>query len=138
MLIRLLYFSEVCESLSISDIKSIVEMATEFNKTVGITGCLYFDEQFFIQVLEGDRFKVSQLYNKIAKDNRHKNIVIVDVAPIAKRDFAQWSVLYLGKIRPKNETLLKYSPVNEFNPNYMTTENLLEFVLELKNDVLKN
>ena len=135
MLIRLLYFSEVSESLSISDINSIIEIATKYNKEIGITGCLYFDEKFFIQVLEGDRFKVSQLYNKISKDNRHKNIVIVDVATIPKRDFAQWSVLYLGKIRPKNEILLRYSPVNDFNPNYMTSENLLELKSEVQKDI---
>lgn len=137
MLTRLIYYSEVAEINSTEDISQILQVAESYNKGLGLTGCLYFDEKYFIQILEGDRKKVSHLYNKLSKDKRHKNIVLVDVSPIAKRDFAEWSILYLGKIKLKNEKLLKFSPNLEFNPDEMSTENLIEFSLELKNQVLK-
>lgn len=138
MLTRLIYFSEIGDIKYASEINDILEIATKRNKEMGITGSLYFDERYFIQIIEGDRFNVSKTYNKIAFDKRHKNIVIIDVAPISKREFPNWSVLYLGKLKPKDEFLLKYSPFNEFNPNEMTAENIIEFVLELKEKVITN
>lgn len=132
MLVRLIYFSEIGELDSISDIKNILKTAQKNNAEQGITGALYFDEKFFVQILEGDRNNVSHTYTKIANDKRHKNAVLVDVSPIAKRDFANWSVLYLGNLKPAKEFLFSFSPFSEFNPHSMTTENLIELVLALK------
>lgn len=137
MLVRLLYYSEVAEIKTTSDITDILKAAEEYNKKNGLTGCLYFDEKYFIQVLEGDRQKVSSLYHKIAKDKRHKNIVLVDVSTIAKRDFAAWTILYLGKIKPKEEVLIQFSPDVDFNPTNMSAQNIIEFTLTLKTEAIK-
>ncbi len=48
----------------------------------------------FIQVLEGDKEKVTNLYDKISKDIRHKGIINVVKGDVEKRQFNDWSMGY--------------------------------------------
>ncbi|WP_224217299.1 BLUF domain-containing protein [Vibrio cholerae] len=76
--IRLIYVSTVTESLKHSDIELILEHAKKYNFERDITGVLYFNNEYFLQCLEGDREKVNLLYNNIIKDHRHNRVVILD------------------------------------------------------------
>ncbi|EJL6503513.1 BLUF domain-containing protein, partial [Vibrio cholerae] len=60
--IRLIYVSTVTESLKHSDIELILEHAKKYNFEQDITGVLYFNNEYFLQCLEGDREKVNLLY----------------------------------------------------------------------------
>jgi hypothetical protein len=53
---------------------------------------LLYRSGYFIQALEGDAERVRALYDKIAKDPRHRNVLMVYNKPIEKRTFGSWSM----------------------------------------------
>lgn len=63
----------------------VVAMSKHFavrNRDRDITGMLVFDGQYFMQVLEGPRQKVTALYELIQTDPRHEEVVTVLDEPI--------------------------------------------------------
>ena len=57
------------------------------NRALGISGCLWFDEKRFFQVLEGDEGSVRSVYRKISIDDRHHDVTLLIDDPIAIRNF---------------------------------------------------
>ena len=77
MLVRLLYASRAATPLIASVQDSIMEQSRAHNPEMGITGVLCFSDDLFIQVLEGGRDAVCELYNTIVRDDRHQNVRIL-------------------------------------------------------------
>lgn len=132
MLTRLIYYSQSTDELNMDGIKQILKKSSSNNLELSISGSLYFNENFFLQILEGGRAEVSQLYTKISQDSRHKNIVLVDVSAIASRSFSNWEMLYLNETNLNKNDILKYTSKLPMNLDKMTSESILEFVLNAK------
>ena len=83
---------------------------------LGITGILCFSDDVFIQVLEGGRDEVCELYNTIVRDARHQNVRILDFEEIRERRFGNWTMgqVNLAKVNPS--LLLKYGETADLNP----------------------
>jgi hypothetical protein len=62
------------------------------NPEHGITGLLFYHNQRFIQVLEGERDALEGLMSILEKDNRHKNIQRIFDQQIKKRGFEDWNM----------------------------------------------
>ncbi len=77
MLVRLLYASRAPSPLSASVVDSILEQSRKNNPPQGITGMLCFSDDIFLQVLEGSRDTVCELFNTIVRDSRHHGIRIL-------------------------------------------------------------
>lgn len=73
-------------------VDGIVLPAMRFNRSVGITGCLWFGPGRFVQVLEGAAGEVEALYGRIQRDTRHSDVRPLRSGPIAARSFARWSM----------------------------------------------
>ena len=116
MLVRLLYASRATEPQNVSVYDSILEQSRVHNPQLGITGILCYSENVFIQVLEGGRDEVCELYNTIARDTRHTNVRILDFAEIRERRFGNWTMgqVNLAKVNPS--LLLKYGETADLNP----------------------
>ena len=78
----------------ISELDALLEKARINNANLGITGMLLYEDGSFFQVLEGGRTDVEALFEKIAKDKRHKNAKKVIFEPIEERAFAEWTMGY--------------------------------------------
>jgi len=63
---------------------------------MGITGALIFENNRFGQVIEGPRTQIEDLWEKIQKDTRHKNIHLVESRPIEHRSFSKWTMVFQG------------------------------------------
>ena len=85
MLVRLMYASRAAEGLKPDALSAIVRKSTAHNPAHGVTGVLCFSGTVFLQVLEGGRSQVSQLYNRIAADPRHHDVVLLTYEEIAER-----------------------------------------------------
>jgi len=74
----------------------------------------------FMQVLEGGRSAVNELYNQIVRDERHRDVVVLHYEEVAERRFAGWTMgqVNLGKINPS--TLLKYCEKPVLDPYQMS------------------
>jgi hypothetical protein len=116
MLVRLLYASKAAESVSQDELLRILTQSKANNPAAGITGVLCASGRIFMQVLEGGRMQVNALYNQIAADPRHKDVVILSYEEISERKFAGWSMGLVNLDRINPSLLLKYSECATLDP----------------------
>jgi Sensors of blue-light using FAD len=116
MLVRLMYASRASESVNQEELVAILKKSKANNPGIGVTGVLCFSSGIFLQVLEGGRSAVSALYNRIATDPRHREVVLLSYEEIGERRFAGWSMgqVNLGRLNPA--LLIKYSETATLDP----------------------
>jgi hypothetical protein len=116
MLVRLLYASRAAAPLSASVVDAILEESRRNNPALGITGILCYSGNQFIQVLEGGRDEVCDLYNAIVRDGRHERVRLLLYEEIAERRFGGWTMgqVDIAKVNPS--LLLKYAEKAELDP----------------------
>lgn len=91
-LIRLVYSSKHTDNFEFKDAIDIENCANRNNPIIGITGMLFCNSKGFLQVIEGPRIHVSNLFLKIAQDPRHKDPLLINVSDIQKRMFDVWAM----------------------------------------------
>lgn len=116
MLVRLLYASRATAPLSQGVVDSILEQSRRRNPAIGVTGVLCFSDEVFIQILEGGRDEVCELYNAITRDPRHANVRILAYEEISERRFGGWTMGQVNIKRISPALLLKYGEKPELNP----------------------
>lgn len=116
MLVRLMYASRATDSVDQEALLAILRQSKAGNATLGITGVLCFSEGIFLQVLEGGRMQVNALYNRIAGDPRHRDVVLLTYEEIGERRFAGWSMGQVNLARLNPALLLKYSETATLDP----------------------
>ena len=116
MLVRLMYASRAAEPVKPETLNAILKKSTSHNPSVGVTGVLCFSGDIFLQVLEGGRSQVSALYNRIAQDPRHHDVVLVNYDEIAERSFAGWAMGQVNMARLNQALILKYSETGNLDP----------------------
>ncbi|GIL03508.1 BLUF domain-containing protein [Betaproteobacteria bacterium PRO7] len=116
MLVRLLYASRTADAVTHEVIESILAQSRKHNPELGITGILCHGGDVYMQVLEGGRDAVNQLYNRIVRDKRHRDVVLLHYEEVSERRFAGWTMgqVNLAKVNPS--TLLKYSEKPALDP----------------------
>lgn len=75
-------------------IDSILEVANKFNKENKISGLLIYRRGVFIQLIEGEKEIVLNLYGRIASDLRHESQRILLKQEVDERLFSDWSMQY--------------------------------------------
>ena len=109
MLVRLLYASRAAEAVTQELIEAILQSSRKHNPALGITGVLCYGGDVYMQVLEGGREAVNELYNKIVRDERHRDIALLHYQEVAERKFAGWSMGHVNLAKVNPSLLLKYS-----------------------------
>ena len=134
-LCRLIYCSKASREVLYLDLKSIMEQSVKNNTKDGITGILCFGNSMFLQMLEGDRTRISKTYNRIVSDPRHRETEMIDFSDIEERIFCDWSmkVVQLGEYAPEviKNVITKYSPIGTFDPTMLSPQQCLKFFEEL-------
>ncbi len=116
MLVRLMYASRAVPALAPEELLAILRKCRTDNPSLGVTGVLCHSEGIFLQVLEGGRSAVNQLYNRIARDPRHTQVELLVYEEIAERRFAGWSMGQVDMARLNPALLLKYSERATLDP----------------------
>ena len=107
MLVRLMYASRAVPAVDQEELLAILKKSKANNPKAGVTGVLCFSEGIFIQVLEGGRSAVNILYNRIAADSRHSDVLLLNYEEIDERRFAGWSMGQVNMARLNPALLLK-------------------------------
>lgn len=98
-LFSLMYASRSLIDPEGSELSEIAETSQRKNGTRGLTGFLYYDNDIFLQVLEGPRDMVMSLYAAIERDSRHDRVHLLGKHPIEQRVFGGWAMgLYDGAL----------------------------------------
>lgn len=129
MLVRLLYASRAVDNNIAAMTESIMQQSKLHNPDRGITGILCHGGDLFMQVLEGGRAQVNELYGHIVRDTRHRDVVILRYEEIIERRFSGWTMgqVNLAKINPS--VLLKYSARPTLDP-YSVSGDISMLLLE--------
>jgi hypothetical protein len=98
MLVELLYNSaSVRYPLNNVDLDHILASARRRNVAEKITGMLLYYRGEFVQILEGEKQSVENMYEKfIGPDLRHTALNKVHQNTISHRSFSEWSMGFIG------------------------------------------
>lgn len=116
MLVRLLYASRATEALTPELVEKIMAQSRSHNPAHGVTGILCYSGDIFMQVLEGGRDAVCELYNTIARDPRHQNVRLLSYEEVFERRFANWTMGQVNLARVNPSLMLKYAMKSELDP----------------------
>ena len=114
MLHQIVYVSS-SRNLDISDfVNSSLPIIQKRNAERNITGMLLFSEGTFLQVLEGNRADLDDIYEGIRKDGRHKQIINLLERETEQRSFPDWSMGWrrIDRDHPLAEEVRKLGDVN--------------------------
>lgn len=111
MLVRLMYASRAAPTVDAEQLHAILRQSQAHNSAHGITGvlCVCFTQGVFLQVLEGGRSAVNQLYQRIVCDARHGGVELLAYEETSERGFAGWAMGQVNLSRLNPGLVLKYS-----------------------------
>lgn len=120
LLVQLLYASRTNDEMTPDDIRGILATSQANNARAGVTGALFYNSRFFLQCLEGSRQAVNQVYARILGDQRHCDPLLLRYREIDERDFAGWSMGYVGEGILKRDLFQRFGPTDSFDPFAIT------------------
>ncbi len=92
MVFQLIYASSAAGLYNANAFRNIAQGAADANVELDITGLLLLYNESIFQVLEGPSDNVLSLYDRISRDPRHKNSIVLSQGHIAARQFAGWAM----------------------------------------------
>jgi len=104
MLERLVYRSKATADLGSLGLFNLLPQARVRNATLGVTGHLIYDGEFFTQWIEGEPASLDALWSSLLKDPRHHEVILISRVPAAERRFAFWTMAFSS-----------YSSLNSYN-----------------------
>ena len=94
----ILYYSFSKSEISNAELKELLKKSVEWNSRKNITGLLIyrFNQEFnrgnFLQIVEGPKKSIDNVWPRISNDNRHHTITILEEGSYEERNFPNWSM----------------------------------------------
>ncbi|MEA9604569.1 MULTISPECIES: BLUF domain-containing protein [unclassified Polynucleobacter] len=95
-LVELSYLSEALSDMSFLGLMRLLESARAFNQKHSVTGILFYDNQQFAQVIEGERANIMKVWKRIQDDKRHHRIELLEIKEISNRSYPDWLLRFYG------------------------------------------
>lgn len=92
MMYHLVYTSHATKMFSEDELIDLLKESRSFNRQHNITGMLLYIQGKFIQVLEGAKADVADIFGRIAKDPRHHRVTVIAEGDYAHRIFKNWTM----------------------------------------------
>lgn len=116
MLIRLIYVSKAVGPQTRTLTESILRTAHAWNTQNDITGVLCQGQGVFLQVLEGERGKVTSLYARIHADPRHEDLELIHCESITERRYGDWSMAHVHLSDVDPQTKISWPEFDPYSP----------------------
>jgi hypothetical protein len=94
MLTQICYASSASVPFDDAALLALLSEARTNNALQGITGILLSNAGHFVQVIEGEPAVVDALFEKISRDTRHQQVLVLYRQSVESRDFPHWSMAY--------------------------------------------
>ncbi|WP_321515561.1 BLUF domain-containing protein [Marinifilum fragile] len=114
-LIHIVYVSFSRNQLSELELDELLSEIRPKNLATGVTGLLLYNDEIFIQVIEGESDTIHDLYDRLQKDKRHTNIVKILEERIDQRSFPNWSMGYQKLSKEDSKDLPGFTDVMSSN-----------------------
>ncbi len=132
MLIRLTYFSRnrLADWYGSKDcgIAEILATSVANNLRDCITGALICDDRWFVQSLEGGESKVSAAFERILRDQRHRDVSLVTMQAVAERRFPNFAMLCVFRDEDNADLFRHYAEDERFDPRQMRADRLSDLI----------
>ena len=128
MLTRLIYISRAVGPQTTTVTTQILETARAYNKAHNLTGVLCQGKGLYVQVLEGERSVVNNLYRRIVADNRHSQTEIVHFGEVESRQFKDWAMALVNLSIDDPMVAMKHP---EFDPYSANSTAIIGLITEL-------
>ena len=93
---RVKYISQFAKPMSREDINAIATQAALNNTSLDVTGVLMTSGGLFFQVLEGPEDVVDALYERIGRDPRHTDMLLLkSEVNVSRRIFPNWAMRFV-------------------------------------------
>ena len=96
MLYELLYTSVAKWKMSSLELTDLLEQSRNKNLKLNITGLLVYHSGEFMQVLEGEKETILELYDTITNDERHTSVKTFWESSISERGFSNWAMAFVN------------------------------------------
>lgn len=93
MVTQLIYMSQPFGYDS-ATLAGILTTARRNNPRRAITGALICRQDIYLQLIEGDAVAIDALFERIARDDRHLAVTLLNRADVADRMFPDWAMLH--------------------------------------------
>lgn len=124
-LVRLIYASRwtVEDGPALNEmVRSILVKSIANNRAVNVTGLLLVHDGWFVQALEGPVDGVKSTYERVCRDDRHKDVVLLDLSPAQMRAFRDWNMTERRLTALQGPLLERFGQKGDFNPAALTGE----------------
>ena len=91
---RIIYISSTPEHWLQEDLARLLAVSRRNNAAVGLTGLLLYHDGNFLQVLEGENPALSECFERIARDTRHRQLIVLWRGEAEARAFPQCRMGY--------------------------------------------
>ncbi|MFY9291944.1 MAG: BLUF domain-containing protein [Methylorubrum rhodinum] len=136
MIHQLVYYSRNTVSggdrAMLTNMREILSVSQRNNSRDGITGFLIFDKTWFIQILEGERARVTETYNRIARDTRHSAATIINVRDVQARLFPNWTMGGAMRTPEVQEVYLQHGFGGALQPSRLKSDQVIALALDLQ------
>ena len=133
---QLIYFSRNVvagdDRALLQHLREIIRISQRNNQGAGITGYLIFDKTWFVQILEGERAKVLETYNRIARDTRHSAATIINVRDVQARLFPSWTMGGAMRTPEVQEVYLAHGFGGPLEPTRLKSDQIINLALDLQ------
>ena len=125
---RIIYLSSSVKYLNGEEIKSLLSQCREKNIKTDITGLLLYSDGDFLQVIEGPKLAMLNLFESIKKDPRHHGIITIENTEINKRHFPKWNMGFYTSDCEELRTIKDYENINRETLSNISVKMALAFV----------
>jgi hypothetical protein len=107
-----------------AQVDNILARSRDNNARDEITGALLFNSGCFAQVLEGPLGKVENAFERIQQDERHSEVSLLTLEPIAARTFPNWAMGFVGRSADTAERFGGVGEASGFDPARLTGDHI--------------
>ena len=109
-IIQLVYISTATRPMRPEELTELLNHSRERNAERGVTGILMYFKHHFLQILEGPEEQVGALFEKISRDERHKEIRVLLRQSAERRDFTEWQMAFRAVSDDEAQEIMGYLP----------------------------
>nr|WP_321222386.1 BLUF domain-containing protein [uncultured Psychroserpens sp.] len=138
----IIYQSKAQDNLKITEIDNMLLKAKRFNKEHNITGCIVYHDDRFIQIIEGEKPEIINLYAKIKDDKRHFDVMTLSETATNQTLWDDWSMAFYkftgDALRDQNNRMLLevyFESANQQQQSSKVFKTLKQSVLQLLNTI---
>jgi hypothetical protein len=130
---QLMYVSMASWKLGNDDLNSILDVSRANNQKLGVTGLLLHLDRGFLQVLEGTKDAVLEIFGRIERDRRHTGLRILFEHDVPERLFGDWSMGFDRWTKDAPRTAGVFKITADAIQNIILPEKAVEIAVLLRN-----